>query len=447
VQDFATMPARRFWIITLAAAAVGVALRFVYVLGTLRGRTVLVSDSLTFHRLGKVLADGRGYIRANEFVEDGLVIPTAEFPPVYPMLLAGLDLVGVGQPTGQRLAGAVIGGITIVVIALLGEAVAGRTVGAVAAVIAAGYPQLVVFDGALLSEGPYALMVATALLAVVRARAAEPDERRRWWILASVATGLAVMTRTEALLLVPLLIVPATRAPGDAKAWARAALLASAGTLLLLGAWTTRNAVTLDRFLPLTNNSGTLLAGANCDATYSGVQIGGWRFDCVPIVDYTVVDETTAAENRRAVGLDYMGDHAGEVPVVMAARLGRTFGVWDVRVNLFFESLEGRDFEWLWAAWYAWLALAPLAAAGAVLQRRAGRELWPLLVPFVIVIATTMLSYGTQRFRMMAEPSVVVLAAVSVVAIAGWIAGRISDAGEDRADLADGQAQAPAGSS
>ncbi len=459
---------RRFSTLTGVAVVAGVILRFVYVLGTVRGRIELGGDAETYHRLGAVLAGGHGYIRPREFLQDGTVVPTAEFPPAYPLLLAALDLVGIDGPTGQRLVGALLGGITIAVVALLATAVAGRGVGVVAAWFAALYPQLVVFDGSLLSEGPYALLIAAALLAVVRARSADGRSRLRWWAAAGAALGVAVLTRGEAILLLPLLIVPATRVPGDRRAWARAAVVASAGTIVLLGAWTIRNAISLDHVQPFTNNSGTLLAGANCDAVYGGVQFGGWRLDCVRPLSVAGLDETELAAERRAAGLEYMRDHAGEVPGVMAVRVARTFGVWDVRSNLFFESLEGRDYDWLWAAWYAWIALAPLAVVGAVAQRRAGRELWPLLVPFAVVIVTSMLSYGTQRFRMIAEPSTVVLAAIGVVTLARSFSTRVAtDDGPDaassdapssgapssgapssaRTPVADDQAQAPAGSS
>lgn len=426
--------------LTLAAATTGVALRFVYVLGAVRGKIGLVGDSLTYHRLGDLLAGGHGYIRPVEFFNDGVSVPTAEFPPAYPVFLAVLDLVGVDQPTGQRLAGGLLGGVTIVVIGLLGTAVAGRTVGVVAAWIAAVYPQLVVFDGSLLSEGPYALVVATVLLCVVRARATVDTERLRWWAAAGAATGLAVMTRSEAILLVPLLLVPATRVPGDGRAWTRAALVASAGSIVLVGAWTVRNAIVLDHLQPLTNNSGTMLAGANCDAVYSGVQIGGWRIDCVrPTVPG--MDETSSAAARRAAGLDYMQAHADEVPRVMAARVARTFGAWDVRTNLYIESLEGRQFDWLWAAWTGWAILAPLAVVGAVAQRRAERALWPLLVPFAIAVLTSVAAYGTQRFRMVAEPSTVVLAAAGIVAVVTAVVPAVATR---RTDVAGGEPAPPA---
>ncbi len=429
------MHARRFWTTTAAAAIVGVALRMAYVLGAVRDRIVLDGDSRTYHWLADGLANGRGYIRASDYVFHGEVIPTAEFPPAYPMLLAVLDLVGIDAPIGQRLVGTLIGGVTIVVIALLGAAVAGRVVGAVAAWIAALYPQLVVFDGSLLSEGFYALLIATTLLAIVRFRA---DADRRWLLLASVAIGLAVMTRSEAVLLLPFLVVPATRVIGDRRAWARLVLVGAAGTMVLVGAWTTRNAITLGHFLPLTNNSGTLLAGANCDAVYSGPQLGSWRFDCVTAVYPSGLDETDAATDLRSTGIDYALDHAGEVPKVIAVRVARTFGAWDIRTNLFLESLEGRHYDWLWAAWYAWLVVAGLAVAGVVARRHTGRDVWPLLVPVAIVALMSMVSYGNQRFRMMAEPGLVVLAAVGVVALAAHIRRR---------PPVEDQTQAPVGSS
>ncbi|MGI9644926.1 MAG: glycosyltransferase family 39 protein, partial [Ilumatobacteraceae bacterium] len=360
---------RGFWICTLTAAAAGVVLRVVYVLAVVRGRIPLNGDAETYHLLGAQLANGEGYIRPTEFMESGARIPTAEFPPMYPMFLAGVDLLGVDSPVGQRVVGALLGGVTIVVIALLGAAVAGRTAGMAAAWVAAAYPQLVLLDGSLMSEGLATLLIATVLLAVVSARSAESDRRRRtWWAVAGAATGLAVMTRSEFLLLVPLLLVPATRSD-DRRAWARTAAVACASTIVFTGAWTVRNAASLGHFQPFTNNSGTALAGANCDAVYSGVQIGGWRLDCVP--SGLSEDETVRAGEARRIGLEYARDHAGELPSVVAARLGRTVGVWDVRSNLFFESLESRDYDWLWAAWIAWLVLAPLAIVGAVAQRRA----------------------------------------------------------------------------
>lgn len=392
----------------------GVSLRLFYVLFVVRGNVPPLSDAQTYYQLGRLLAEGKGYIQPFTYYFRNERVPTADFPPLYPIFLAVVGFVGIDSYLGQRVVGAILGGATIAVVAQLGAAIAGRTVGIAAAWFAALYPQLVLIDGSLMSEGPYVLIVASLLLSVVRARSAESERQRlRWWIGASVMVGLAVMTRSESLLFVPLLLIPATRIRGDRRAWARTAAVAGAGAILMTGAWTIRNAIVLHHFQPLTNNSGWTFAGANCDAVYSGTQIGGWRLDCIP--QGLTGDETERSAQARALGLDYMRDHSGEIPAVLAARLGRTFGVWDVRTNLFIEHFEGRDYDWLWAAWCVWVLLAPLAIFGAVVQWRTERGLQPLLTPVLIVAIVTLLTYGNQRFRAAAEPSIVVFAAVATV--------------------------------
>lgn len=405
-----------------AAAAVGLLARIYYVLGVVRGRIGLSGDAERYHLLGQALADGRGYIRPREPLQAALNIPTAEFPPAYPLLLAALDVVGLSSVTGQRLFGALIGVVTIVVVAMLGSALAGRTAGVVAAWITALYPQLITFDGALLSEGLFAALVAASLLGVVRALDTTEVAPQRWWVLTSVATGIAVMTRTEALLLVPLLLIPATCVRHDGAAWARRAALACAGTATTLTLWTIRNAVALGRFQPFTNNSGTALAGANCDAVYSGVQIGGWRRDCVPTYDPSQGSESAFTDGVRRAGVDYASAHLSDLFRVVPARLGRTFGVWDIRTNLFFESLESRDYDWLWAGWIAWIVLAGFAVVGVVTLRAQGIRYWPLLMPLAMVVIMSVITYGNQRFRMGAEPSIIVFAAVGMVRCARRLA-------------------------
>jgi hypothetical protein len=66
-------------------------------------------------------------------------------------------------------------------------------------------------------------------------------------------------------------------------------------------------------------------------------------------------------------------------------------------------------------------------------------RLWQLLVPFVIVTLVSIVTYGQTRFRVPAEPSLVVLAAIAIEAfLPGTVVsrGRIS-----RAQRATGSAQ------
>ena len=65
--------------------------------------------------------------------------------------------------------------------------------------------------------------------------------------------------------------------------------------------------------------------------------------------------------------------------------------------------------------------LLAFAIGGVVVLRRRRTRQWPLLVPPLIVTRRTVLAYGQTRFRVPAEPSLVVLAAVGIAAlVARW---------------------------
>jgi len=59
--------------------------------------------------------------------------------------------------------------------------------------------------------------------------------------------------------------------------------------------------------------------------------------------------------------------------------------------------------------------LASLAVAGAVIVRRRRRLVWPLVATAVTVTIVAASTYGQQRFRIAAEPAILVLAAVTLV--------------------------------
>jgi ABC-type Fe3+-siderophore transport system permease subunit len=58
--------------------------------------------------------------------------------------------------------------------------------------------------------------------------------------------------------------------------------------------------------------------------------------------------------------------------------------------------------------------LVPLAVYGFMLLRRRGVPVWILTAPFITVTLTTLLAYGSARFRHSAELPLVVLAAVAL---------------------------------
>jgi 4-amino-4-deoxy-L-arabinose transferase-like glycosyltransferase len=376
----------------VAAGALGV--RVAAVLGA---RDNLVQgDAMIFHQVAQNIADGEGFTQA--FADE----PTAEHPPGWELVLAAADLVGANGYTSHRLLGALIGTVTVVLIGLLGRRVGGSAVGLVAAALAAVYPMLWAADVSLMSETLYGALVVASLLAAARLRA---DTTPRAAALLGALLGAAALTRGEALLLVPLLLVPFT--------WRhrRAMVVGLAAFALVLAPWTIRNLVTFEAPQLISGNANNLWKGANCHETYYGELIGYWRFQCFdePRPDE---DESEFYARQRDEGLEYARDHLGRLPAVVGVRVLRLLDAWDPPQSLYLNAQEGRGTESTRWGIRMWWLLAPLAAAGAFLVRR---ERWVLLAAVVMVAAVAAVTYGATRFRFAAEPSVCVLAAVTLV--------------------------------
>jgi 4-amino-4-deoxy-L-arabinose transferase-like glycosyltransferase len=386
-------------------AAAGLAVRLVYALVIVKSKPLL-GDGLEFHLQANLLADGKGYIQPFLYQAEGIARASADKPPLYPFLEAGVSLLGGRSWAWHQLVGCLAGTGTVAVVGLVGRRAAGPRAGLIAAGLAAGYPLLVAADGSLRSESVYALCIALVLLAALRYRDA-PSARGA--LLLGVAVAAAALTRGEALALLVLLALPLC-------GWRRAGVAALA-CVMVLAPWLARCWIAFDRPVLISTNVGGLLAGANCDTTYHGALIGQWDFGCIPPPVHA--NEALEAERLRDRGLRYARRHAGRVPVVEAARLGRSFELYRPREQARQEAFfEGRNLrvEQLGVACY--YALALLAAYGVVVLRRRDGPWAVLLAPFALVILVTLISYGFTRLRVAAEPALVVLAAVAIDALA-----------------------------
>ena len=125
------------------------------------------------------------------------------------------------------------------------------------------------------------------------------------------------------------------------------------------------------------------------------------------------------AQNRyaRDQGISYARDHLSRVPLVVVARLGRAFGVYDAWRELEVESVfEGRSTGWSRTGYVLYLALIPFGVIGWRSARRtaAARDVFVLLIPIFAVTFSVAVGYGNHRFRMPLEPSLVVLGAIGL---------------------------------
>jgi 4-amino-4-deoxy-L-arabinose transferase-like glycosyltransferase len=395
-------------------ALLALAVRVAYIL--LNGDFPVSGDALAFHLEGGFLAHGEGFRRAFEDV------PTAEYPPLHTVMVAFADLLGLDTTQDQKLFFAVLGTITVVLIAVLAARVTGsdRT-GVVAGVLAAGYPMLWLPDGALMAESTYGVWVVATLLAALEL-ARRPTVARA--AVLGLVGALAGLSRGEGLgLLVLLAFVAVWRMPA-AGLGTRVRLLAVAGlvALVVVAPWTIRNASVFGRLVPISNNANEIWVGANCPDTYYGPLIGAWKFQCYGRAP--AGDEAQRALEYRRRGITDMSDHAGRLPVVVAARVGRVLDVYRPwGQGAFLASAEGRHPRAQHLGLIAYWLLVPWAVAGGVLlrRRRQDTELLVLAAPVALVLLVAVTTYGSTRFRFAAEPGLVVLGAVAVDAAIGLL--------------------------
>jgi hypothetical protein len=190
-------------------------------------------------------------------------------------------------------------------------------------------------------------------------------------------------------------------------------LVACLAALVIVSPWLVANLTRFDEPVLFSTNDGLTICGANLHRTWYGDGTGLWALDCagfpVPKGDRSVV-----SDELRSDGLHFIREHLGRLPVVVAVRVARVWSLYAPSQMASYNVNEGRDVAVSWLGFVAFWILVPCAVVGAVLLRRRRVPITPLVSQFVIVAVTAAAIYGLVRFRVPAEVSLVVLAAVAV---------------------------------
>jgi 4-amino-4-deoxy-L-arabinose transferase-like glycosyltransferase len=409
----------RFALGLAGIAVLGLGVRLAYVIFARRNVAVW-GDAFFYHHGANLLAHGKGFIAPFQYLAQHTRVQAADHPPLYLLFLAIPSALRLESPLTHMVWSSLLGTGTLIVSGLLGRRVAGVRAGLLAAFLVAVYPNIWVYDGALLSE-TMAIFVATlAILLTYRAW-----ERPSLGRIASLgaACGAAALARSELALLTPALLLPVALSAGGVPIGVRLQRLGAGAlvALVVVAPWVGYNLVRFEHPVLLSSQLEPTLAGANCRDTYHGRSLGLLTTTCLAGTSATD-DQSVTAERLRPRVTRFVRANLSRVPVVVAVRVGRVTGLYrpaqQVDVDVF---LEGRE-RWLAiAGLVSYYCVAAGAIAGAiVLRRRRSPPLFPLLVLPGIVLVTVALTYGTTRFRAAAETSLAVLAAVAVDAL--WTA-------------------------
>src|SRR5262249_13699131 len=145
----------------------------------------------------------------------------------------------------------------------------------------------------------------------------------------------------------------------------RATLMTAVTVLVVLAPWTIRNASAFHRFVPISTDAASAIAGANCPQTYYGKYTGSWQVQCVKPYPG---NEAVALAKAQHDGVSYAEHHLARLPVVLAARVAR---IWEIRrdwlIGGALPQVTGRDPTVLEIGYLMYYGLVALAIYGLVL--------------------------------------------------------------------------------
>jgi 4-amino-4-deoxy-L-arabinose transferase-like glycosyltransferase len=362
--------------------------------------------------------------------------PSSNYSPGLPLLTAGIYKVSGGvHERLARLALALIGSLAILFAYLIGRRLSGPTAGLIGAGALAIYPALLEYQGMLMGEPLAATFLSGAVLAMFWA-----DDARRAvrWLLPGALLGALAMVRPE-YLGVALLLGAAVFAKEVRNDWrgslAKAVILLAAAAVVIVP-WTIRNAVVLDRVVPISTGGGQVLfAGTYLPSDGNPEQVGAevvarhpdifGRADAKllrleQILARLAAQRYPGLETDQALarmGKEQLWDDIGEEPVeyagFVAAKIGR---IWS-------HGPRATMREPLWEALH-W-ALVGFGLLGlAVLAWRRRWEALVLATVFLSITALSALLVASPRRVLVMLPLVASLAGAGAVVAGSWLRDR-----------------------
>jgi len=433
-----------------AILALGLGLRADY---AWEGR-IPVYDATAYATIAANLESGEGFTLGRFGTQ-----PASNYSPGLPLLTSGLYAVTGGvHERFARLVLALIGSLSVLFAYLIGRRLSGVLAGLIAGVAVAIYPALLEYQGMLMSEPLAATLLSGAVLAILWADAPgarvlswgeggladspvrtppPPAPPARGWLVPGLLFGALALTRPE-YLAISLPIAVAVLARHGWDGWRKGliqAMVLLVGVAVVVAPWTIRNAVALDRFVPISTGGGQVLfAGSYMPSGGDPERVGAEVLERHPELRRELPEdprleqilaalarqrypdtETDAALAR--MGRERLWDDVSESPLeyagFVAAKIGR---IWAYGPRDVMRKPGWEVFHWLLVA----LGLSGLGMLAW--QRR-----WEALLLGVVLIAVTAtgaLLVASPRRVLVTIPLAAALAGVGATACRDSLARR-----------------------
>jgi 4-amino-4-deoxy-L-arabinose transferase-like glycosyltransferase len=390
--------AHRRLLILILTLALGVRVGWGLILPTETASLRSLPDQLEYLQLGENLPHSKGL----EFTDSRFPEPLVAYrTPGYPWLVA---LCGANVRL-IRVLQALIDTSTVLAVYLLGRRWSSEGIALLASAFVAANPYLVYFSGLILTETLFSAMLAWGMVGL-------SSSGRSWWS-GAVVMALAVLVRPSALVLGPLLAIPANRCVSDSYRWwvrgAARAAIAFGLTCLLLLPWGWRNHSLLGNWVWTTTNSGfTLYDGFNPKAT------GSSDLSMIATMpELRTMDELRRSDYLAALAWQYISDNPTRAVTLGFRKIARLWSPFPL------SNEYGRGMYVVVGVLYA-LPLFALTLVGMWCGGLSGSAKALLLLPAVYFTLAHSVSVGSLRYRVPADVPMALVAASG----ATWIAGR-----------------------
>jgi 4-amino-4-deoxy-L-arabinose transferase-like glycosyltransferase len=419
-----------------------------------------VFDAAAYAEIAGKLDEGNGFT-----LGPGATQPASNYSPGVPLFAAGLyRLTGGVHERTVRIVLALLGAFAALFAYLIGRRLSGPLAGLIGAGAIAIYPALLEYQGMLMGEPLAATLLSGAVLATLWAASVDrsrpsrgwrgvrgvedgpwparsapltprQDPRARW-LLPGLLFGALALVRPEYLgvvLLVSLAVLAKDLQTDWRGSLARAGILL-AGVAIVVVPWTVRNAVALDRFVPISTGGGQVLfAGTYLPADGDPEKVGAEVVERHPelfgpgAVERLRLEQILArlAESRYPqmetdealgrMGREQLWDDVSGEPVEYAGFVATKIG------RIWAHGPRGVMREPGWELLHWGLVLFGLAGLIVlILQRR--WEALLLATIFVGITAVCALLVASPRRVLVTMPLVAALAGVGFA----WLAARLS---------------------
>ncbi len=410
----------------LAVVAVALLVRVLVVI--LTPHFVPQTDSAAYDRTAVSLAQ-HGRFPASDFTSG----PTAFRPPVFPLALAVVyKVVGISSAATRweagRLLEAALGAVAVALVAMIALRLWGRRAALLAGLIAAVYPPLVLVGSSLMTEPLFIALLLAAVLTALIAR--DSEHRWRYEVLTGVLVGLGALTRGNGIaLLVPICFLVWSHRPRLSRRSVLSPLVVIGATAVTLTPWVVRNAHEFHQPVVTTETgfavAGTYSSAAAKDREFTALWLPPATQTNQVLRNHPGLNEAALSNHLTSLGVSYAEAHPGYVPKVLWWSSLRLLDLGGIHYERWLAQFEAYPLSLAVLSVYAFWILALLGMLGAFTgsARRAPLALWAC--PLVVCLITLPIQ-GSTRYRSPADPFIVMLAVLGLLAAAEAIRARVA---------------------